>query len=73
MAAGQRHDRGRLAADLDRRPVLAADGEIDLLEGLQGSACYHWHGPRRVGYGACPSGTFTGGWHTFGVDWEPAW
>jgi beta-glucanase (GH16 family) len=49
-----------------------ADGEIDLLEGLQGSACYHWHGPPSgIGYGACPSGTFTGGWHTFGVDWEP--
>jgi beta-glucanase (GH16 family) len=49
-----------------------ADGEIDLLEGLGGSACYHWHGPPNgTGYGNCPSGSFAGGWHTFGADWEP--
>jgi hypothetical protein len=48
------------------------DGEIDILEGLSGSVCYHWHGPPNgTGYGGCPSGSFTGGWHTFGVDWEP--
>jgi beta-glucanase (GH16 family) len=48
------------------------NGEIDLLEGLGGSACYHWHGPPSgVGYGSCPGGPFAGGWHTFGVDWEP--
>jgi beta-glucanase (GH16 family) len=49
-----------------------ADGEIDILEGLGGSACYHWHGPPSgTGYGGCPAGNFSGGWHTFGVDWEP--
>jgi beta-glucanase (GH16 family) len=48
------------------------DGEIDILEGLGGGACYHWHGPPDgTGYGGCASGTFTGGWHTFGMDWEP--
>jgi beta-glucanase (GH16 family) len=48
------------------------DGEIDILEGLGGSACYHWHGPPNgTGYGGCPAGSFAGGWHTFGVDWEP--
>jgi beta-glucanase (GH16 family) len=48
------------------------NGEIDLLEGLGGGACYHWHGPPSgVGYGSCPGGSFAGGWHTFGVDWEP--
>jgi len=54
------------------------DGEIDIVEGLGGAACAHWHGPTGsgAGYGAgegtgCPSGTFTGGWHTFAADWEP--
>jgi hypothetical protein len=54
------------------------DGEIDLMEGLGGSVCAHWHGPTNggAGYGAgggtgCPAGTFTGGWHTFAADWEP--
>ena len=49
-----------------------SDGEIDILEGLGGNACYHWHGPPNgTGYGGCPAGAFAGGWHTFGVDWEP--
>jgi beta-glucanase (GH16 family) len=55
-----------------------ANGELDVLEGLSGSACAHWHGPTGdgTGYGpnggsGCPGGTFTGGWHTFGADWEP--
>jgi beta-glucanase (GH16 family) len=53
------------------------DGEIDLAEGLGGSVCAHWHGPtgNGTGYGpggtGCPSGTYTGGWHTFAADWEP--
>ena len=53
-------------------------GELDILEGLGGQACAHWHGPTAngAGYGAnggtgCPPGTFTGGWHTFAADWEP--
>jgi beta-glucanase (GH16 family) len=55
-----------------------ADGELDVLEGLGGQACAHWHGPTGNGAGfgpnggtGCPPGTFTGGWHTFGADWEP--
>ena len=55
-----------------------ADGEIDVAEGLYGSACAHYHGPTDNGAGTgaggitgCPSGTFTGGWHTFAADWEP--
>jgi beta-glucanase (GH16 family) len=54
------------------------DGEIDLVEGLEGQACAHWHGPTDsgAGYGpnggsGCPAGTYTGGWHTFAADWEP--
>jgi beta-glucanase (GH16 family) len=56
------------------------DGEIDVAEGLFGSLCAHYHGPTDdgAGFGAgggtgCPAGTatYTGGWHTFGADWEP--
>jgi beta-glucanase (GH16 family) len=54
------------------------DGEIDVVEGLEGQACAHWHGPTDDGAGfgpnggsGCPAGTYTGGWHTFAADWEP--
>ena len=46
------------------------DGEIDILEGLGGQACAHFHNPAG-GPGACASGNFAGGWHTFAADWEP--
>jgi beta-glucanase (GH16 family) len=46
------------------------DGEIDVLEGLGGQACAHFHNPAG-GPGACARGTFTGGWHTFAADWQP--
>jgi beta-glucanase (GH16 family) len=52
-------------------------GEIDILEGLSGSACYHFiYGTADSGQnfhnpGGCPSGNYTG-WHTFGVDWQPS-
>ena len=45
------------------------DGENDTLEGLSGSACYHFHSTLG-GPGGCASGNH-GGWHTFGSDWEP--
>ncbi len=45
------------------------DGEMDIMEGLTGSACFHFHDPSG-GPGNCVSGDFTG-WHTFGSDWEP--
>jgi beta-glucanase (GH16 family) len=47
-----------------------ADGEIDVVEGLGGQACWHFHDPSETGYGGC-SGVYAGGWHTFGADWEP--
>lgn len=47
-----------------------AGGEIDVLEGLGGQACWHFHGPSG-GPGGCASGSYTGGWHVFGADWEP--
>ena len=46
------------------------DGELDILEGLSGSACWHFHSTAG-GPGGCAAGTWTGGWHTFGADWEP--
>lgn len=45
------------------------DGEMDVLEGLGGQACYHFHSPAG-GPGGCVSGKFTG-WHTYGADWKP--
>ena len=47
-----------------------ADGELDVMEGLSGQACWHFH-DTQGGPGACSSATVTGGWHTFGADWEP--
>jgi beta-glucanase (GH16 family) len=45
-------------------------GEIDVVEGLGGSPCWHFHDPSG-GPGGCSTGNFTAGWHTFGADWEP--
>jgi beta-glucanase (GH16 family) len=46
------------------------DGELDVMEGLSGQACWHFHDPQG-GPGNCSKATYTGGWHTFGADWEP--
>lgn len=45
------------------------DGEMDVLEGLSGNACYHLRFSASVSRGACASGNFSG-WHTYGADWE---
>ena len=45
-----------------------ADGEMDVMEGLGGSACYHFHSPAG-GPGGCASGNYTG-WHTYGAEWK---
>lgn len=39
------------------------DGENDVMEGLGGDACWHYHSPSG-GPGACAKGDFSG-WHTF--------
>ena len=49
------------------------DGEIDVMEGLDGGACWHFHygsssSPQQVG--SCVPGDYSG-WHTYGADWEP--
>ena len=45
------------------------DGEMDVMEGLGGAACWHFH-DSSGGPGGCAAGSFTG-WHTYGADWEP--
>jgi beta-glucanase (GH16 family) len=51
------------------------DGELDVLEGLGGLACYHFHygasDATEQGPGNCVGTDYTGGWHTFAADWEP--
>ncbi len=50
-----------------------ATGEIDVMEGLDGAAAWHYHWGSTTSaqqVGGYPSGNFTG-WHTFGADWEP--
>ncbi len=44
------------------------DGEMDVMEGLGGRACYHFHSDAG-GPGGCASGDFTG-WHTYGAEWK---
>lgn len=46
-----------------------ADGEDDIMEGLSGQACFHFHDPAG-GPGAC-DGRIVPGWHTFASDWQP--
>jgi beta-glucanase (GH16 family) len=53
-------------------------GEIDIMEGLgagtpgvvEAAATFIYAGPTTEGPTSAP-GTFSGGWHTFAVDWEP--
>ncbi|MFD7989765.1 family 16 glycosylhydrolase [Kitasatospora indigofera] len=45
------------------------DGEMDIMEGLGGDACYHYHSPSG-GPGGCAPGNYSG-WHTYGAEWKP--
>jgi beta-glucanase (GH16 family) len=45
-------------------------GEIDVMEGLSGTLCWHYH-YSGGGPGHCPTVSNKSGWHTFGADWEP--
>ncbi|MEU9080688.1 family 16 glycosylhydrolase [Kitasatospora sp. NPDC048538] len=45
------------------------DGELDVMEGLGGDACYHFHSDAG-GPGSCAHGDFSG-WHTYGAEWAP--
>ena len=44
-------------------------GELDVVEGLGGSNCYHFHSPSG-GPGGCARMGNAGGWHTFAADWR---
>jgi len=46
------------------------DGEDDIVEGLGGQLCWHFHSPAGDP-GNCQQTRVTPGWHTFGADWEP--
>ena len=54
-----------------------ATGEIDVVEGLGGSAAGHWHGPTPGQattddpFGFTPSPNDYTGWHVFGAEWTP--
>ncbi|WP_192582704.1 glycoside hydrolase family 16 protein [Streptomyces triticiradicis] len=44
-------------------------GEMDIVEGMGGSACYHFHSDAG-GPGGCASGDCSGGRRTFGAEWK---
>jgi beta-glucanase (GH16 family) len=44
-------------------------GEDDIVEGLAGQGCYHFHDSAEAP-GYCDT-TLTPGWHTFASDWQP--
>ena len=46
-----------------------AGGELDVVEGLGGQACWHFHDPSGAP-GGCSRRTFAGGWHVFGAEWH---
>jgi len=48
------------------------DGEDDILEGLGGTVCFHFHNPENVytGFGGCDR-ALTPGWHTVAAYWQP--
>ena len=53
--------------------VWPTDGEDDILEGLDGTVCFHFHSPGFApggDLGGCDPG-FTQGWHIVAADWEP--
>ena len=43
------------------------DGEMDIMEGLSGSTCFHYHDPSGGPGGCADTGP---GWHVFGSTWE---
>ena len=45
------------------------DGEDDIMEGLSGEVCFHFH-DELGGPGSCDT-ALTPGWHTFASDWQP--
>jgi hypothetical protein len=50
--------------------VHPTTGEIDVVEGLAGRACFHFHWLGGEP-GGCAPGANPGGWHTYAADWRP--
>jgi beta-glucanase (GH16 family) len=44
-------------------------GELDIMEGLSGDACWHFHSDAG-GPGGCADMATPAGWHTFAADWR---
>lgn len=44
-------------------------GELDVMEALEGRACWHFQSPSG-GPGGCAPWASPGGWHTFAADWR---
>jgi beta-glucanase (GH16 family) len=45
-------------------------GELDVMEGLEGNACWHFHSTSG-GPGGCAPWSSPAGWHTFAAEWRP--
>jgi hypothetical protein len=45
-------------------------GELDIMEGLAGDNCWHFHSDAG-GPGGCSNVGTSSGWHTFAADWRP--
>ena len=45
-------------------------GELNVMEGLRGSACWHFHS-LSGGPGGCTALANPSGWHTYAADWRP--
>lgn len=54
---------------------VTGSSEIDVMEGLQGLACSHFHdndpSVKDPDVSRCPNIRQPGGWHVYGADWEP--
>ncbi len=56
---------------LDGTGTWPLTGELDVMEGLSGHACYHFHSVLG-GPGGCAYGGLGGaGWHVYAADWSP--
>jgi beta-glucanase (GH16 family) len=53
----------------DGQAPWPSTGEDDVMEGLSGKTCFHFHSPSG-GPGKCVAGS-DAGWHTFASDWAP--
>jgi beta-glucanase (GH16 family) len=55
----------------DGTGVWPTTGEIDVVEGLRGSTCWHFISPGGSTFRCHQVANSAGGWHTYAADWEP--